>query len=199
MARHLAHPLRERLAADFAQPAQRIGDGVERGEARVDAFAGVLEHHLNAGAVGIAGEDARRLARQLAGAELDLAVAHVDQPGERAHQGRLAASGLADKADGFALVDGKAHIVDGVHLGQIFGAAGKPPLEPRPRPLPAADGEQLGDFGNIEKRGHAALILGPRIDCSGTGFQQATMWVASSAARGNGCAHTSFLRGQRSE
>ena len=120
LARHLAYPLRQRLAADFAQPAQRIGDGVKGGEARVDAFARVLEHHLNAGAVGIAGKDARRLARQLAGAELDLAVADVDQPGQRPHQGRLAAPGFAHKADGLTLIDGKAHVIDGVHLREDF-------------------------------------------------------------------------------
>ncbi len=61
LARHGLDALGERLAAQFAQPAQRIGDGGESGEARIDAFAGVLKHHLDAGAVAIAGEHARRL------------------------------------------------------------------------------------------------------------------------------------------
>ena len=60
---HRLDPLGQRLAVHLAQAAQRIGDGVEGGEARIDAFAGILEHHLNAGAVAIASEDSRGLER----------------------------------------------------------------------------------------------------------------------------------------
>jgi len=54
LGRNAFDPILERLAAHFAQPAQRIGDGVEASEARIDALAGVLEHHLDAGAIAIA-------------------------------------------------------------------------------------------------------------------------------------------------
>lgn len=54
--RHGFDPFLERLAAQVAQPAQRIGDGIEAGEARVHALAGILEYHLNASAIGIARE-----------------------------------------------------------------------------------------------------------------------------------------------
>ena len=163
LGRHLFDAVRERLAAQLAQPAQRIGDGVEAGEARIDAFAGVLEHHLDAGAIAIAGEYARRLQRHFAVAELDAAVAHVDQAGQRAHQGRLAATGFADEADGLALVDGEAYVVDRVHLGQFLRPAGKTPLQPRPRAGPAADRKQFRDVGNVKQNGHAALSAGATI------------------------------------
>ena len=66
------------------------------------------------------------------------------------------------RPDGLALVDDEAHIVDGVHLRQLFRPAGEAPLQPRPRPRPAADRKQFRDFGNVEQDGHAALSVGAR-------------------------------------
>ncbi len=195
---HGLDPLGQRLAAHLAQTAQRIGDGVEGGEARIDAFAGILEHHLDAGAVAIAGEDARRLQRQLTGAEFYAAVADVDQPRQRPHQGRLAAAGLADKTDCLALVDGEAHIIDGVHLRELFRSAGKTPLESRQRPRSATDRKQFRYIGNIKQDGHAALSVSAAAVRSGNGFQHATIWPDAEVERGNGCAQASILRGQRS-
>ena len=199
MRRHGLDALGQRLAAHLAQAPQRIGDGVEGGEARIDAFAGILEHHLNARAVAIAGENARRLQRQFAGAEFYAAVADVDQARQRPHQGRLAAAGLADKADRLALVDGEADVVDGVHLREFLRAAGETPLEARQRSRSAADREQFRYVGDVKQDGHAALSVGAAAMRSGNGFQQATIWPDAEVDRGNGCAQASILRGQRSE
>ncbi len=160
LARHRLDPRFERGAAQFAQSPQRIGNGGESGETRIDAFAGVLEHHLDAGAVAIAREYARRLERQFAGAELDAAVADVDQPGQRPHQSRLAAAGLADQSDRLALGDGETDVIDGMDFGDVLRPAGQAALKARPRAETAGGRKQLGDFGNVEQRGHAALTAG---------------------------------------
>ena len=54
-------PLLECLAADAAEPAQRIGNGIESGEARIDTVTRVLEYHLDSSAIAVTGEDPRRV------------------------------------------------------------------------------------------------------------------------------------------
>ena len=53
----------------------------------------------------------------------------VVQPGDAAGQGRLAAAGLADEAEGLARADRQAHAVDGVHELRSRGTARCPDRE----------------------------------------------------------------------
>src|ERR1043166_1504404 len=69
----------ERRAAKTLEPAHRVGDGVEGGEARVDALARVLEHHLDAAAVAVVGEVARGDQREIARRKADAAGGRIEQ------------------------------------------------------------------------------------------------------------------------
>src|SRR5476651_1682193 len=63
----------QRLAAKFLQAPQGIGDRIERGETRIDALPRILEHHLDARAIGIARKAPARHERQFTHAELNAA------------------------------------------------------------------------------------------------------------------------------
>ncbi len=202
LACHLLHALRQLLAAKLAQPAQRIGNGRKRGKARVDAVAGILKHHLDAGAIAVAGEYPRGFQRQIAVAEHDAAAAGIDQARQCANERRLAAAGFADQPHRFALTDAKADIVDGVHFRYRLDAAGQTPLQPRKASWAAADREQfeqLGDFKQFSRVSHAALSAGALRRDAGSGFQQATTWPGATRLCGRGWAQMAVRRGQRSE
>ena len=96
----------------------------------------------------------------------------------RRAQGRLAAAGFADEADGLAFADDKAHVVDRVDLGRFSGPPEKRRRTPTTRAPPAGN--------NLEMRrsrwGHAASAR-----THGSGFQQATMGGAGFGG-GSGCA-----------
>ena len=103
----LAHSRRELCAAPPAQPAQRIGDRLKRREARVQALAGILEDHLDAGTLRHAGEVPRGYSPDLVAIEPDAAAARINEARDEPHQGRLAAAGLPDEAHCLARSDRK--------------------------------------------------------------------------------------------
>ncbi len=156
----------QRRAAQTGQAAQRIGDRIGGGEARIDTFAGVLKHHLDMRAVVIASENTSRDLRHRAAIEPDLAIGHVEQPGDQPHQRRFPASGLADQAQCFARLDGQADRVNGMHMRAQIAAEQRPP----------ADGKPFADAIQFQQRGHAASLNGAPI-----GFQHATPWPAEAS------------------
>ncbi len=162
--------LAQRRAAQAEQPAQRVGDRVRRGEARVDALAGVLEHDLDARAVGVAREPPGLEERQLAAAEADRAVARVEQ------------ARLADQPDRLAARDREADVVDRPYLRRL-GA---------PEPRPPADREAPRQLGEIEQD----RALGGR-GRRHAGFQQATTCAGASSRHAIGSSHATTRRVQR--
>ena len=123
------------LAEQFARQCPRrvvaraVNPGAERdrfldGQARIERGVGVLEHHLHAAA-----QFAQRQG------PTDLHAVIDDVAGIARHQvhqqprgGRLAAAGLADDPDGFALGDGERYVIDRPHrpaLGEQAAAHGK--------------------------------------------------------------------------
>ena len=78
--RRLAHSRRKLCAAPLAEPAHRIGDGLKRREARVQAFPGILEDHLDPGTLRQAGEFPRRYPPDLLPIEPNAAAARIEQP-----------------------------------------------------------------------------------------------------------------------
>ena len=176
-------------AGELAQPAQRIGDCGERGEARVDAVARVLEHHLDALAVRVARQSAcAGVCESSRGPSLMPPSVGSSSRVTHAHQRGLAAAGFADEADGLALADGEAHVVDRVDQRQLFRSAGEALAQPRDWAGRPAGRKALGEFGDVEQRGRHS------------GFQQATMMrIVRRPERAADVRRSTSLRGQRSE
>jgi len=85
------HPPAERRAvAQPFQPAQRVGNAVEGGEARVEAVARILEHDLYVAPVWGVVEFARRHGGDRLTQKDDVTTVGVDQPADQPGQGRLA-------------------------------------------------------------------------------------------------------------
>ncbi len=187
LARGLLDLALQGFALELPQPAQRIGNGRERGEPRVDTLAGVLEHHLDATAVAIARKAARGNERQVAGMEADESRGRVEQPGHQPHQRRFSAAGFADQADALALADGEADVVDGMHLRNRIRASGQAPAQAHEASRRLAYGKSPAEFRHVEKRDHD------------NGFQQAAPCIAPATMRGSAWSHAAVFRAQRSE
>ena len=114
--RRLFHLLPQCRTAQPAQAAQRVGDSVGGGEARVDALPGILEHHLDARPVRVPREPPGREQRQLAPVQPNHPLCRVQQPRQQAHQGGLAAPALPNQPHGVSPVQHEADIIDGMHL-----------------------------------------------------------------------------------
>ena len=85
--------------------------------AGVKARVGVLEHNLHTAAVGQhVHRDLLFLVKQHLAVIDDGAVRRLIQTQQGAAGGGLAAAGLADQTQGLALADGKAYIIDSLHI-----------------------------------------------------------------------------------
>ena len=71
------NPRPQRLPPQPQQPAQRVGDRIGGGKARVDAFPRILEHHLDMRPIGVTGENAGGHIGQFAPVEPDFAIRNV--------------------------------------------------------------------------------------------------------------------------
>ena len=116
---------------------------------------------------------------QLAAVEADDAVGGVQEAGQHADEGALAAAALADEAEGFAGVEEEAHVVHGVDLGDVRLGAEQGWQQAAP-----AGGEAAGEFGDVQEGGHA-------------GCQHATTWPGATAPHASGCSHSGVRRSQR--
>ena len=102
-----------RFVATDAVHAQAEGDFLGRGVARVQRRIAVLEHHLHG---------APQFAQRQSAMADRVAIQHhvagvgIDQPHQQAGGGGLAATGLADDAQGFALSDVEADSVHGLDM-----------------------------------------------------------------------------------
>ena len=114
----LAHPL-GLIGLARARITERLGDDRGNGHARVQRRIGILEDHLHAAAIG--GQRLFAEVGDILPVEENLAVRRLIQADEAAADRRFAAAALADEAEGFALLNGKAHVVHG--LEQPFGLA----------------------------------------------------------------------------
>jgi hypothetical protein len=91
---------------------ERVADDLPHPLAWVERRIGVLEDHLD-----LAADRAEALPRepdQLLAAELDRARRRLEQLDDGSAERRLAAAGLAHEAEGLALVEGEADVVDGL-------------------------------------------------------------------------------------
>ena len=195
-ARHVGQRLDAGLelgARHLLQAPHRIGDGIGRRVARVERVAGVLEHHLDAGTMRIGREIAGLEVGQFGPAQANAARGRIEQAIDQPHQGRLAASRFAHQPDRLASADGETDLVDGMELRQRGHRLAKG-RGARQQALLAADGEPLGQLGDIEQR------PGERDRCvaAHNGFQQATTWRSPTIWCGSGWAHRAMRRSQRS-
>src|SRR6185295_7192032 len=87
-------------------------------------------------------EQTRRYVADVAAVENDVARGRVEHARDEAHEGRLAAAGLAYEPHALALADRKGDVVDGVQHGCV-------PVARQPRA--AADGKMLPEIHAIEK------------------------------------------------
>ena len=108
----LMHSSGQCCAPQPGEPAQRVGDYLERGEAWVQALSGVLKNHLDAGPLGSSGKTPRRDLPDLLAGKADPAGTRVDEPRDEPHQCRLAAARLADQPHRLARSDRE---IDAVH------------------------------------------------------------------------------------
>ena len=157
----------QRRARHLLQAADGIGDGVGRRVARVERIARVLEHHLDARAVGVAGEGARPHVGELGAGQPDAARGRIEQPVDQAHQRGLAAARFAHQADRLAAADG----------------------EGRPRRRRAA--------GACCRRRSAWRARRCRASARHSGFQHDTTWRSPTPRCGSGLAQSSMRRSQR--
>src|SRR5882724_2055189 len=91
---------------------ERVADDLPDTLARVERCVGVLEDHLD-----LAPDRFHLLAReadQLLAPVLDRARRRLEQLDDRAAEGGLATSRLADQPEGLTLAEGEADVVDGL-------------------------------------------------------------------------------------
>ena len=126
---------------------QALADNIADGHARVQAGVGVLEHDLHAAAVGqhVDGDFLLFVKQHFAVVD-DGATGGLIQAQQRAAGRGLAAAGLAHQAQRLAFADGKADVVDGLHIALVFAkAAGREILL------------QMLDFDQVLLLAHSAL------------------------------------------
>jgi hypothetical protein len=104
---------RSRFAAGMSADARAEGDRVSKRQARVERGIAVLEHHLHR-ALHLADRNAARAAHLLAVENQGTGIG-LDQADQQPRRRRLAAAGLADDAQRFALADLEADRIDGLH------------------------------------------------------------------------------------
>src|SRR3979411_1063184 len=85
--------------------------------------------------------------RDVRAVEPDRAFARLDQAQQQVAEPRLAAAGLADKAQRLARIDRKTDAVDRLYLGRVA------------REQPAVEREMLLQAGDFDDRCHAATIV----------------------------------------
>jgi hypothetical protein len=110
----LAHSRRELCAASPPQPAQWIGDDLKSCKSRVQAFAGILKDHLDAGTFWQAREFPRRHGADFLSVEPDTAAAWINEARDEPHQSRFAATGFPDKTHRLAKSYRKIHVIHGM-------------------------------------------------------------------------------------
>src|SRR5690242_21312871 len=92
---------------------ERVGEDLPDALARVQRRVWILEDHLQ-----LAPERAKLAAREprdVVAVEADRSGCRLVQANEQAAEGRLAAAGLADDAEGLAAPHVERHVVDRVH------------------------------------------------------------------------------------
>src|SRR4051812_36504777 len=110
---HLRLQPAARLAVVEAVDAERLADDRADRLARVERRVRVLEDHLHLAAERL--ELALREAGDVPAAVLDRPAGRVEQAGDQARRGGLAAAGLPHQAQRLALHDFERHAVDSVH------------------------------------------------------------------------------------
>jgi hypothetical protein len=91
--------------------ADRLGEGLADGQARIERAVGILEHHLDAAV--IAPPRGAFEGQHVLAVELDAAAFRLVEAHEAAGERRLAAAGFADDAEGLASPHLEAHAGDG--------------------------------------------------------------------------------------
>ena len=104
-----------------------LTDDITDGHAGVQARVGILEHDLHTAAVGQhIHRDLLFLVKQHLAVIDDGAVRRFIQTQQGAACGGLAAAGFADQTQGLALADGKADVIDSLHILLVLAhAAGR--------------------------------------------------------------------------
>src|SRR3954447_3783106 len=142
---HLRLQPAARLAVVEAVDAERLADDRADRLARVERRVRVLEDHLHLATERL--ELALREAGDVPAAVLDRPAGRVEQAGDQARRGGLAAAGLPHQAERLALHDVERHAVDSVHGADLA-------LEQDP----ARDREVLDEVADLDQRlGHAGL------------------------------------------
>jgi len=131
-----------RLGLGAAVHHRAEGDGILHRHARVQRGIAVLEHHLHLAAQ-IADIDAAALAHRIA-IEHQFAGIRHHQMQQEPRQRRLAATGLADHAERFALEQSERHAIHGAHHGALARA-----LHPEMALQLARDQHRLGGAAAI--------------------------------------------------
>src|SRR3984893_6479767 len=146
-----------------AEAAYRIRDGVEGGEAGIEAVGGVLEDHLDHRSLRHAREAVGGHRANVMAVEPDAPVRGVGETRDELDQCGLAAAGLSEQPHALPAANGDGDIVHG--LEKMLGSA-RSPLH--------RHGETLADAGHLEQRVHQS------------GFQQATVWPWAGSWTGSG-------------
>ena len=95
---------------------QRIRDSTEDAEGWIEALRRILEHDLDAGAVGATDKARLRYVGDVPTGECDRSAGRIREPSKQAHHRGFAATRLADEANAFAGSDDKVDLIDGMEL-----------------------------------------------------------------------------------
>ena len=107
-----------RFLTPEAEVHRPLDDEIADGDTRVHRAVGILEDDLHAATV--RPQLARRHGRDLGVAEIDLAFARVDQPGDAACHGRLARTGFAHDAQRLTPSDVEVDVHGGLHNPRLL-------------------------------------------------------------------------------
>jgi hypothetical protein len=140
--RHLLDPSAQCGAGKALQAQQRVGDGAERSEARVEAVGRVLKHHLDLCALWRAAETVRRHPADLLSVKADRAVAGIDETGNQPDDSGFAATRFADKPHRLAPSDGETDALDRMEKGRCRCPLPEPMLADRVELAQPVDGEE---------------------------------------------------------
>ena len=111
------HPIVPLLCVGQAVDAQPLADAGADRRPRVERRVRVLEDDLHPAAERL--ELRSRQRRDVGAVEQDPAAGRLDQPQERAPDGRLATARLADEAERLAATDREADVVDRLHVADL--------------------------------------------------------------------------------
>src|SRR5205085_1608775 len=169
-------------AGEAVRP-QRLADDPPDAVPRVERGERILEDHLHAPPQGSELAFAER--RDVAAVEDDSAAGRPVEPQDRAADGRLPATRLADEAERLAAADRQRHVVDGADVADV-------PVEDEPAPDREVELEPVElderPAGAVRLRGRGAhAVAAARVrshSSAGTGLKQATLCPRSISTRG---------------